>query len=74
MNRMMVGVCGLLVAKAAGAAVETGTEMDIAYAAPERCRLDVRWLRGTTNLPTGARSRRASRSSRCSSRDGSRPR
>ena len=32
------------------AAVET--EKDIAYAAPERCKLDVKWPKGTTNFPT----------------------
>ena len=50
MNRMLVGVCGVLAAMAAGAAVET--EKDIAYAAPERCRLDVKWPKGATNFPT----------------------
>ena len=52
MNRMLVGVCGVLAAMAAGAAVETETEKDIAYAAPERCRLDVKWPKGETNFPT----------------------
>ena len=34
------------------AAVETEIEKDIAYAAPERCRLDVKWPKGMTNFPT----------------------
>ena len=50
MNRMLVGVCGLLAAMVAGAAVET--EKDIAYAAPERCKLDVKWPKGATNFAT----------------------
>ena len=46
--------CATLVCVAAAlplfAAVEA--EKDIAYAAPERCKLDVKWPKGTTNFPT----------------------
>ena len=52
MNRMLVGVCGALAAMAAGAAIETEIERDIAYAAPDRCKLDVKWPKGETNFPT----------------------
>ena len=48
--------CAALICVAAAlpllAAAETKTEKDIAYAAPERCRLDVRWPKGATNFPT----------------------
>ena len=34
------------------AALETGIEKNITYAAPERCKLDVKWPKGMTNFPT----------------------
>ena len=50
--KKLIVMCGLLAAMAAGAAVETEIEKDIAYAAPERCKLDVKWPKGMTNFAT----------------------
>ena len=52
--KKLIVMCGALAAMVAGAAVETETERDIAYAAPERCKLDVKWPKGATNFPTVA--------------------
>lgn len=50
--KKLIGMCGVLATMVAGAVVETETEKDIAYAAPERCRLDVKWPNGMTNFAT----------------------